>query len=121
MTRSISCVVILFAGSMLLQFSPAVTAGRTDGPLTTVSTVPADTSVFYDIHFAAGEPAIVTMTGSGTSMMFVMIHDFDGHVAVGRGTFDRKTASMDVYRAGVFRVEVRNVGSRNNTFTLTTN
>ena len=53
--------------------------------------------------------------------MFVLLYDSDGHAVTGTGDANRKQVSMSVYRAGVFRVEVRNLGIRDSAFTLTTN
>jgi hypothetical protein len=69
----------------------------------------------------APEPAVVTVTGDGDGTMNVLLRDADGHIAIGAGTLNQRTVSMDVYRGGMFRVEVRNLGNRDLTFTLTTN
>jgi hypothetical protein len=53
--------------------------------------------------------------------LILYVYDADGHVTIGAGSWDRKTANLNVYRAGVFRVEVRNLGASNDTFMLTTN
>jgi hypothetical protein len=116
--RTIAAVVILAAA---LVMAPKAGAGRIGGPTTMMGTVPAATSVYYDIPFAAGDQAVVTLAGNGNSLVFVLIYDSDGHVAIGNGRMDRRTAVMDVYRTGTFRVEVRNLGVFANNFTLTTN
>ena len=113
--------IALVVGSAWAILSPEIRGGRSGGPLTTAVTVPAGQSVYLDIRFEAGDTAIVTIAGTGRSMMQVNIYDSDGHVAVGVGRGDRKTASMDVYRAGIFRVEITNWGIYENTATITTN
>jgi hypothetical protein len=111
----------ILAAALLILAEPKVTAGRIGGPMSTVATAPGGQSVFFTVSFAAGEPAIVTVVGNGRSVLNLMIYDTDGHVAIGAGGNDRKTARMDVYRAGVFRVEVRNISIYDDTFTLMTN
>lgn len=112
-------IAVVVSGFILMPV--AVRAGGRDGPVRTIGFAPAGTSVFYDIPFVADEPALVMVRGSGTSIMHVIVHDADGHVAVGNGRLDRKLARMDVYRGGILRVEVRNLGIRDNAFVLMTN
>jgi len=120
MKRSTLFIAVIALIVLSLLNTPAF-AGRVGGPLYNVSTVPGGVSVYYDVYFADGEPAVVTVVGNGNSMLSVLIYDADGHVAMGTGFLDRREAVMDVYRGGMFRVEVRNVGISDNTFTLTTN
>ena len=113
--------LVLLAASLLMLAAPVGNAGRVGGPMTAVSTAPAGQSVYYDISFAEKQLAVVSITGNGRSLMFILIYDADGHVTTSTGRLDRQTATIDVYRTGVFRVEVRNLGVQDNTFTLTTN
>jgi len=99
----------------------AATAGRVGGPLTTVGMVPSGESVYYDVSFTAGEQAIVNVQSNGRGILYVLLHDTDGHIATGVGSIAAKTVIMDVYRTGVFRVEVRNTGLTDAAFRLTTN
>jgi hypothetical protein len=96
-------------------------AGRTGGPLSIVLTAPGATSMFYDIPFNGGERAVVSVVGDGTSALHVILYDADGHAAIGNQAGDRQTVAMDVYRAGMFRLEMRNLGTQPNVFLLTTN
>jgi hypothetical protein len=96
-------------------------AGRLGGPASDSGTVAANQSVFFDVAFAAGEPAIVTVVGSGNSTLDLFVYDADGNVTPGAGGGDRKTAVVDVYRAGTFRVEIRNLGPSMNSFVVRTN
>jgi len=122
MRRSIHLFGVVVAAALIFALtSPSAQAGRIGGPLSTVSAVPVGTSVFFDIPFGAGDPAVVTVAGDGDGTMNVLLQDADGHIAIGTGTLNRRTVSMDVYRGGMFRVEVRNLGPRELTFTLTTN
>lgn len=115
-----AAVALLVAFSLAMTNPPA-NAGRMGGATSTTGTVPATYSVYYDITFNQGEPAVVTVNGDGRSILYLMIYDSDGHVSIGTGNFFSKTASMNVYRTGVFRVEVRNAGLSDTNFTLTTN
>jgi hypothetical protein len=106
---------------MLVLASPTATAGRVGGPMSTVGMAPLGESVYYDMSFTAGDRAVVTVKGNGRSILHVLLYDSDGHIATGVGSFDAKTVTMDVYRTGVFRVEVRNIGLFDTQFKLTTN
>lgn len=121
MKRAIQAIGALMAGLALSIAVNPVLAGRMEGPTSVVATAPVGLSVYYDMTLVAGEPTVMTVIGNGRSILFVMIYDADGHVAVGAGSNDRKMVSMDVYRTGVFRVEVRNIGVADDTFTLSTN
>jgi hypothetical protein len=125
MTRAIRILGVAgLLSAMLALGYPQVQAGRAGGPQVIVGVVPAGTSVFYDMPFEAGSPAIVSVAGNGASQLFVLLYDSDGHVAISNVNMSARppaTAVMNVYRSGMFRVEVRNVGVLNNAFTLTTN
>jgi hypothetical protein len=122
MKRTIStyCVAIAIA-LMLAAATPNANAGRVGGPMNTVGTAPAGLSVFYDVSLDTNGPTVITLTGNGAAYLHLLVYDSDGHVMTGNGGTDRRTLSIDVYRAGSFRIEVRNIGIRDNTFTLTTN
>jgi hypothetical protein len=100
---------------------PNAEAGRQGGPASGYAVIPANQSIFFDVPYVAGQAAIVTAVGNGTTNLQVFIYDADGHVAVGGGFGDRKAATMDVYRSGVLRVEVRNDGPIGNVVFLGTN
>jgi len=111
----------LAAAALVLVADSSGQAGRIGGPLSTVGAVSSTMSIFYDIRFAGGKQAVVSVAGNGSSVLELIIYDSDGHTVSGVGRGDQKTATMDVYRAGVFRVEVRNTGAAADAFTLTTN
>jgi hypothetical protein len=122
MKRSIPYIgAFLLAASILTLVNGTAMAGRIGGPMSAVAAIPAGMSVYYDISFAADERAVVTINGTGNSIVHLLVYDSDGHVFIGTGGLDRKTVTIDVYRAGVFRVEVRNLGLKDNSVTLTTN
>jgi hypothetical protein len=106
---------------MTLLSGQTATAGRIGGPAYKVSTAPAHESVFYSVSFAAGAPGVVTVVGSGNTSLELYVYDADGHVVVGKGSSDEKTAVVNVYRTGLFRIEVRNIGPSMNSFVLRTN
>src|SRR5262249_27404743 len=86
-------------------------AGRIGGPMSDVGTIDPGQTVWFDVPFAAGVPASVAVMGYGTGNVELRIYDGDGNVVQGRGAFERRTATVNVYRAGYFRVELRNTGS----------
>jgi hypothetical protein len=118
-TRALA-VAVLGAATLALS-SPKADAGRIGGPASATATLAAYQSEFVDVPFAVGEPAVVSVVGSGTTNVDVFIYDADGNVSIGVGSGDRKTATMSVYRAGFFRVEVRNTGPTPNTVVVSTN
>lgn len=98
-------------------------AGRVGGPTAFSGVAPAGMSVFYEVSFSTG-PAVLNLVGSGTSQLYLIVYDTDGHIIVGNGvpnTIDSRVLQMNVYRAGTFRVEVRNMGIYDNAYRLTTN
>lgn len=110
MKRSTKLVgIVLLAILMLAYANPVADAGRVGGSWSTITRVPGGTSVFFDIPFAAGGQASVSIVGDGVSALQLLMYDSDGHTSVASGTLGRLTVAMNVYRAGVFRVEVRNI------------
>src|SRR5262245_48315951 len=101
--------VSLLGFGTLLTWNEPVAAGRIGGPIAERITIPANQTAVFDIPFAAGQPAMVTVMGNGMGSIHVALHDGDGNSALGVGFSDRKTASMNAYREGLFRVEVRNL------------
>ncbi len=119
LTHILGAAVVGFASLMLSV--PSADAGRLGGPMTETLIVPARQSIYYDVTFVAGEQAVVTIAGNGASNLELFVYDADGHIIVGAGAFDQKTARIDVYRTGSFRIEVRNFGPLDNTAVLTMN
>jgi hypothetical protein len=85
-------------------------AGRIGGPMVDFGTVPAGRSVFFDIPFAERALATVSVMGNGPGNVELYVYDGDGNVTEGGGMAERRTATVNVYRAGIFRVELRNTG-----------
>jgi hypothetical protein len=122
MRRSIHFVgAVILAASILILTGPTVKAGRIGGPMSTALTIPSGMSVYYDMSFRAGERGVVTINTVPNSLVYLLVYDSDGHIFNGTGAWDHKTVIMDVYRTGVFRVEVRNTSTKDNVVTLTTN
>jgi hypothetical protein len=113
--------IALLAAVSLTLLGSFASAGRFGGPASEYGVAPAYQSVYYDVPFNTGEPAVVTIVGSGTTILDLRMYDGDGNMAIGVGFGDRKMVAMDVYRTGGFRVEVRNLGPVPNTFFISTN
>jgi hypothetical protein len=113
-----------FLGVTLILVATVVSnarAGRVGGPLATTLDVPGGQSVYLDVPFVGGLPALVKIAGTGRTMMQVNLYDSDGHIATGYGRWDQKTAYMNVYRTGLFRVEIINMGLYDAPVFVTTN
>jgi hypothetical protein len=106
---------------LLAFITPAADAGRTSGPASEVVVVPGYQSVYYDIPFDGGQVAVVTIRGNGASVLNLSMHDFDGHVAVGAGSWDAKVVSMYVYRPGTLRIQIDNIGQNADAVVIQTN
>jgi hypothetical protein len=121
MKRYIRITVAALAIALMLSANPNADAGRIGGPMVTAASVGGGESTFYSIPFAAGDRAVVNLVPTGRPLVYLIMHDTDGHVAQSAGGTGPQTVIMDVYRSGTFRVEVRNLGQRPVTYTLTTN
>jgi hypothetical protein len=98
-----------------------VHGGRIGGPTSSVAFVPAYGSIYIDVPFTAGELATVTVAGEGNSNLELYFYDTDGHISPALGSGDRKLATMYVYRAGFFVLEIRNRGPWDTYVLITTN
>jgi len=112
---------LILAVAVLALFSQRAQAGRVGGPMSNPFTLEAYQSVTFDVPFFAGERAIVSIAGTRSANVELLLTDGDGHVVVGTGIWDRKTAAMDVYRAGTLRIEVRNLSPVADPMILSTN
>src|SRR5262245_27457900 len=117
---TIFLTAILSVGVLALNPPPAE-AGRVGGSVSGYAVVPARGSTYFEVPYLGGEPAVVTAVGSQGLYLELLMFDADGHVAVGTGFGDRKAVSMDVYRAGVLRIEVRNPAPVANIVLMNTN
>ena len=114
----ILCVGVLALTALAPQRAEA---GRIGGPMVDVGTIAPGQTVTYDVPFAGGMPASVAVMGNGAGNVELYIFDADGHVVQGDGEFERRVATMNVYRAGYFRVVLRNTGAVASTVTVGTN
>ncbi len=100
---------------------PSVDAGRVGGAVRTNAFIGLGETVSFNVEFTEGR-ARVSVVGEGKTAISIRIYDGDGNVTVGTGRFfDRQTATLHVYRSGVFRVEIRNMGSQGENVTIATN
>lgn len=114
--------IAVVAGTLLAFTSSPASAGRVGGPLITNSTAPPGMSVFFEITFSEGDRAVVNVVGDGTPALQLFMYDADGHVSTATSLINQQTVTMNVYRTGVFRVEVRNIDVLNGrNFSLRTN
>jgi len=112
---------VLLTVATVVLCSQLAQAGRIGGALSGVVTIPPYEFVTYDVPFAAGQPAIVTVVGNGNTNLDLNVFDSIGSVVSGVGMADRKMVLTNVARAGMFRIEVRNLGAVPNTVTISTN
>jgi hypothetical protein len=115
----ICCLAIV--GVAALAGGQEAAAGRRGGPATeTVTLGPYESRTFY-VPFAGGEPAVVSLGGPATTNVEMLVYDGDGNVTGTDVIRSRKVAVINVYRAGLFRVELRNIGPLRSTVRVRTN
>ena len=114
-------LVLGLAAGLMVGGSTAF-AGRYNGPGVDVTRAQAFASVWYTETFRAGELAVVAIRGDGYTDLDLFVYDENGNlVASGTGPTCFETVSFTPRWTGRFRIEVRNLGSTWNQFTLTTN
>jgi hypothetical protein len=111
---------VLIAALFALS-APTAQAGRFGGPASGLVTVAGYDSVSFDVPFNAGEPAVVSIAGSGTTILNLYLFDGNGAFQIGAGVSDHKTVSANVVQPGLFRIIVRNGGPYPSTFRIATN
>jgi hypothetical protein len=115
------CGLAVLALAALLASGQEATGGQPGGPTTdTVTLAPFETRTFY-VAFAAGEPAVVSLGGPAATNVEMTVYDGDGNVTRTDVVRGRKVAVINVYRAGLFRVELRNIGPMKSTVRVRTN
>jgi hypothetical protein len=113
------CLAVV--GAALLASGQQAAAGRLGGPAAeTVTLGPFETRTFY-VPFAANQPAVVALGGPATTNVEMIVYDGDGNVTGTDVVRGRKVAVINVYRAGLFRVELRNIGPMRSTVRVRTN
>jgi hypothetical protein len=116
MTRALG-IGILVIGMLAAR----VDAGRIGGPMLDGGTLAPGQIVSFNVPFAAGAPASIAVMGNGAGNVDLYVFDGDGNVTTGSGAFERRVAIVNVYRAGYFRVELRNTGTVPSTVVVGTN
>jgi hypothetical protein len=119
-------VSTVLAASVLL--SPAAgeidetRAGRQGGPGRTVTRVHAFSTDVFEVRFVGGQPAGVSIRGDGDTDLDLYVYDENGNL-IGRSTglSDREIVTWTPRWTGTFRIEVRNLGSVYNQYSLVTN
>jgi hypothetical protein len=113
--------IAALAVSIAILSTPEAEAGRTGGSQSWVGVVPAYQSVYYEISFDAGAPAVIVASGSLTSGLNLIVIDSVGNRTVGRVVGAETIARFNVSQTGNFHVVVQNPGNVPNMFTLSTN
>jgi hypothetical protein len=112
----------LLSAGLLLACDTLADAGRFGGPGIDVSRAQAYASVWYTDTFEGGRLASVSIVGDGDTDLDLFVYDEHGTcVARGIGLSDCESVSFVPRFTGRFRIEVRNLGSVWNEFTLRTN
>jgi len=114
----ILCIGVLALAAVATQRAEA---GRVGGPVVDNVTLAPGQIISFNVQFAAGATASMAVMGNGAGNVELYIFDGDGHAIRGGGAFERRVATMNVYRTGYFRVEVRNTGAVATTLTVGTN
>ena len=112
---------VLAVAGLVLCTAPAARGDRIGGAILIQRTVGPYETLVLNISFLGNRQGSVAISGNSATPLDLVVSDSDGHVLVGSGNRDQKGVQFNVYRTGSFRVEVRNLGPRNNTFYLTTN
>lgn len=97
-------------------------AGNTVGPQALPTRVEARKSDFYSVTLKGGDQASILVTGDGDTDLDCYLMDENDHVVardVDKG--DTCLLSMTPAWTGQFRVEVRNLGTVYNRYTIRTN
>lgn len=113
--------IAALVGSIAILSTPEVKAGRTGGSQSFVGVAPAYQSIYYEISFDAGSTAVISVSGSTTSGLNLVVTDSTGNRWVGRSVGLETVVRFDVIRTGNFHVVVQNPGNVPNMFTLSTN
>jgi hypothetical protein len=121
MTRHTRALAVAALALAVIGSTGRAYAGRIGGPAAEFGTVPAGQSVFFTIPFEERAQATVAVMGNGPGNVDLYIYDADGNVTEGGGMAERRSATVNVYRAGYFRVELRNTGTVPSTVLVGTN
>jgi hypothetical protein len=113
---------IALATFLSLAATSAVEAGAPGGPKFDDFTLPAQTSVTYNVHFYGGELAALTLVGDGYTDLDVYVYDEYGNlVASGTDWIDGAVVTWYPRWTGPFTVKVVNRGYTYNDFRIGVN
>jgi hypothetical protein len=108
--------------AVLMGVCGVAEARRTGGVGRDATTLPGLSKSTYHVTFNGGELAVVTIVGSGNTDLDIFVYDeFGNRVAFGDGPTDIESVSWTPRWTGRFRIEVHNLGSYSNFYTLRTN
>ena len=110
-TRAIGACLVALAFIV-----PHADAGRVGGPATENVTLAPGQEAAYDVQFDFGPGTKVSVRGDGRANITLMVYDSNGNAFEGVGVLASRAVTLDITRAGYFRIVVRN-----NSSTLRTN
>ena len=114
-------LAVLLGGFALLLGAASVEAGRVPGPGKDLKIVQARSTVTYYETFRANELAVVSIVGDGSTDLDIYVYDENGNfITAATGLSDVETVTFTPAWTGVFRIEVRNLGSTWNEYALAT-
>ena len=103
-------------------FSIDAPAGRVPGPGSATERVLAFDTDVYRITFRGGETARIVVAGDGDTDLDLYVYDEHGHlIASDTDLTDFCVVTFHPRWTGAFRVEIRNLGSVYNAYTIATN
>ncbi len=120
--KNITSLTVYCALAIVAIASPLAEAGRAGGPGTQVDRVQARGTVVYEERFWGGELAQVLVEGDGDTDLDLYIYDEYGNLVASDTDYtDVCLGQWYPPRTGYYRIEVRNLGSVYNEFSIVTN
>lgn len=96
--------------------------GAADGPRAHADVAAAGATDVYEIEFRGGELARVALHGDGRTNLDLLVYTSDGKLVVSdTGESDACLVDWTPTETARFIIKVRNIGARQNTYTLLTN
>ena len=120
--NNLSKLIALVLLTATLTVAPAAIAGSIDGPAEGVERVRAFQTDVYEFVFAGGFVTEIVVIGDGDTDLDLFVYDEnDNLIASDRDGTDTCYVSLIPRWTGSFRVEVRNLGSVYNEYTIMVN
>ena len=105
-----------------MMMTSALFAGATDGPQSANTSVKANGTDRFEVSFAGGEMAQVTVNGDGDTDLDLYIYDANGNlVAKDEGDTDRCSCRWYPRWDGKYTIKVVNRGNVYNVYSIRTN